>query len=694
MSDVAFPKLRLLLLGSLELSGPAGAVDLPNRKLAGLLAYLACTALTPTPREKLMTLLWGSHFEAQARQNLRQALHRLRLLLGPKALVGDGHRIALAPGTIDCDASKFEPLVRMGDHASLAEAVALYRDRFLADVSIPEEAWASWVAGERQRLEELALDGMVRLGELQLSSGNPEDACVTGNKAIAIDGLREDAHRLVIAALAAAGRRADAVKHHKHLIALLQRELNVGPDARTQALAAELFKPVSQEVAAREETRSPNVVEPRWRPDLPSIAVLPFDNMSSDPEQDYFSEGITEDIITDLSKISGLRVLARNTVFANRRKPMNVQQVAEELGVKFVLEGSVRKSGSRVRVTGQLIDGADGGHLWADRYDRELTDIFAIQDEITHAIVDQLRVRLLPAEKQAIGVVPTGSVEAYTYYLRGRQFLHRRSKTFLELARRMFAKAVEIDPHYAKAYAGIADCDSFLRLHYGAEVSIEGILAMGGKALGLKSGLAEAHASRGLAYSLLGRYPEAMTEFDAAFVADAELFEAHYFCARACFTQGKLEDAAFHFRRAAHIKPDDCQTLLVLTGVLRSLGRTAEMLAAAREGVTRAERELELHPENPRPAYLGAGGLAILGEIDRAKEWAARALTIDPDDILTQYNGACFYAIVGDNERAIDLLLAVLPRAGRQTKEWVKYDSDLDPLRANPRFAQVLALLA
>ncbi len=425
----------------------------------------------------------------------------------------------------------------------------------------------------------------------------------------------------------------------------------------------------------------------------PSIAVLPFANISGDPEQEYFSDGITEDIITDLSKISGLFVVARNTMFTYKGRAVNVQQLSADLNVKFILEGSVRKAGSRVRVTAQLIAGNDGGHLWADRYDRDLNDIFAIQDEITHAIVEQLKVKLLPEEKKAIEGSSTDNVEAYAYYLRGRQFLHRRSKTFLELARRMFAKAVEIDPLYAKAYAGIADCDSFLRLHFGAEVSIESILATSAKALELKSGLAEAHASRGLALSLLGRYPEAMAEFDEAIAVDANLFEAHYFCARACFSQGKLEEAAEHFQRAADINPDDCQTLIVMTGVLRSLGRTEDMLAAAREGVARAERELALHPENPRPAYLGAVGLAALGEIDRAKDWAARAIAIDPEDVLTQYNGACLYSIVGDQERAIDLLLAVLPRAGRQTREWVKYDSDLDPLRANPRFAKVLELL-
>src|SRR5438105_12842738 len=201
----------------------------------------------------------------------------------------------------------------------------------------------------------------------------------------------------------------------------------------------------------------------------PSIAVLPFINMSGDPEQEYFSDGITEDIITDLSKVSGLFVVARNTAFTYKAKPVKVQEVAKDLGVNFVLEGSVRKAGSRVRVTGQLIHGKDGGHVWADRYDRDLTDIFAIQDEITHAIVEQLKVKLLPQEKKSIGQTPTDNVEAYTYYLRCRQFMQRHSKSNYQLARRMFAKAVELDPLYARAYAGIADCDSFLFLHYHLE---------------------------------------------------------------------------------------------------------------------------------------------------------------------------------------------------------------------------------
>lgn len=426
----------------------------------------------------------------------------------------------------------------------------------------------------------------------------------------------------------------------------------------------------------------------------PSIAVLPFVNMSGDPEQEYFSDGISEDIITDLSKISGLFVVARNSVFTFKGKPVKVQQVTKELGVKYVLEGSVRKAGSRVRVTAQLINGTDGGHVWADRYDRDLTDIFAIQDDITHTIVDQLKVKLLPEEKKAVGQAPTENVEAYTYYLRGRQFLHRHSKSYYLLAKRMFVRASELDPLYARAYAGIADCESFLFLHYNMATPVARILAASAKALDLDANLAEAHASRGLALSLDSRHAEAVAEFETAIALDTTLFEGAYFYARASFARGDLEKAARLFDRAAELKPDDYQALLLVSGVYRSLARPDKELETAREGVKRAERELARHPEDPRPAYLGAGGLCTLGEHDRASEWAARALAIDPDDVLTQYNVACFYALSGKAEEAIALLERLLPHANEETRAWVRHDSDFAAIRDDPRFQQLLAQAA
>ncbi len=545
---------------------------------------------------------------------------------------------------------------------------------------------------------------MIQRGMQERNAGIPQDRRMELRIGINLGEVTVEAHDIYGDSVSIAAHLQTVAKPGEIVVSTSVRE-NVGSrlDLRFQDMGDQSPKDIPKPVhayrvwlgAAPTSRTLSSQAEPwdQYEIEKPSVAVLPFSNMSRDPEQEYFSEGVTEDLITELSKISGLYVIAYHTAFGYKDKPANVRQASQELGVTFILEGSVRKAGSRVRVTAQLVDGRNGGHLWAERYDRDLTDIFAIQDEIAHSIVDQLKVKLLPEEKSALGQVPTRDVEAYAYYLRGRQFLHRHSRPYYVLAKRMFAKAVELDPNYARAYAGIADCDSFLFLHYNTGVSVQGILAASAKALDLENGLAEAHASRGLALSLSERHPEAMAEFDQAIALDPNLFEAHYFYARACFTQGNLEQAARYFQRAADLKPDDYQALLVLVGVLRALGREPDMRKAAREGVARAERDLAVHPENSRSAYLGAIGLSALGEIDRAKEWAERALVIDPDDGLTKYNVACFCSLVGEHDRAIDLLIELLPHSTRERKRWVQYDSDLDPIRKHPRFQEVDKLL-
>ena len=438
----------------------------------------------------------------------------------------------------------------------------------------------------------------------------------------------------------------------------------------------------------------PSSVEmPATRRDKPSIAVLPFNNMSGDPEQEYFSDGITEDIITDLSKVSGLSVIARHSSFSYKGKPLKVQQIGRELGVDFMLEGSVRKAGARVRVTGQLVNCKKGSHVWAERFDRDLTDIFAIQDEITHAIVEQLKVRLLPQEREAVEQIPTENIEAYTYCLRGRDFYRRYIKHYLQLGRRMFAKAVELDPLYARAYAGMADCDSFLRYYYRFDISTDSILALADKALALDEALPEAHASRGFALLLAHRPDEAVAEFERAIALDPSSFEAHYLYGRLCHGQGKIEKTAALFERAAEINPDDLNVPTFLTHVYRSLGRDEARLRWARRTVEIAERQLALYPDDARPPCMGIEGLIELGETNRAREWISRALALEPDDPTVQYNVACGLTKLGELEWALDLLEHSLRNAPPEMISWVKHDADLDSLRNHPRYQEILELI-
>ena len=425
----------------------------------------------------------------------------------------------------------------------------------------------------------------------------------------------------------------------------------------------------------------------------PSIAVLPFINMSGDPEQEYFSDGITEDIITDLSKVSGLFVVGRNTSFLYKGKTVQLQEAASELGVKFLLEGSVRKAGDRVRVNGQLIDGTTGGHLWADRYDRDLTDIFAIQDEITQSIVDQLKIRLLPKEKKAITQPPTENVEAYTYFLKGRQYFHNTTKTFLQLARRMYAKAVELDPKYARAYAGIANCDARLEGWYNVSIPEGDILATAEKALSLDPNLAEAHAARGVSLATAGKRDEAVRAFERALELDPNSFDAHLFYARFRLNEGSFEPARDLLVRAVEIQPDDFQAPLFLFTVFRSLGQPDESQRYGRLGIKRAEEALRQFPESSRPTQLAAPVLAELGETERAKEWLAHTLAIDPDDDNARYNAACTYSLLGEKEKALDLLEVWARNVSPELRQWFRHDSDLDPLRDHPRFQNMLKLI-
>lgn len=427
-------------------------------------------------------------------------------------------------------------------------------------------------------------------------------------------------------------------------------------------------------------------------PEKPSIAILPFDNMSGDKEQDYFSDGITEDIITDLSRVSRLFVISRNSTFSYKGRAVKAQHISAELGAKFLVEGSVRKSGNRVRVTAQLIDGRTGGHIWAERYDRDLVDVFEVQDDISKSIVDALKIALAPSEQLAIERIPTRNLKAYDRYLRGRQFLREMTKENLEHAREMFADAVALDPEYAIALTGLADCDAAFYNFYSSDRGfIEAAINNSRKALALDPDLAEAHASLGFALSLVDETAAADREFEAAIALDPMLYEAYWYFGMEKISRGDFEEAARLFTQASKVRGDDLQSKMMLMTALLHLDRKTDMRAAAKEAIDTAARRLELNPDDSRAAYIGGFALIHLGDKPRAIDWLNIAARIDSVDPRTTYNLACAYSLLGESEKALDFL-EVSINAGRPVRmcDWAMIDPDLAPVRENPHFGALI----
>ena len=427
-----------------------------------------------------------------------------------------------------------------------------------------------------------------------------------------------------------------------------------------------------------------------------SVCVLPFANMSGDAEQEYFSDGISEDITTDLSKVSALEVIARNTAFTFKGDAIDVLAVARKLGVSHVLEGSVRKAGQRVRITAQLIDGSTGGHLWAERYDRDLTDIFAIQDEISKAIVAALKLKLLPDEKKAMEQRGTSSAEAYQLYLMARNYWVtgnygdvRREERVIRICRR----AVEIDPDYARAWALIAIAQANLCYSFGRQD--EDGLAEAERALALDPGIAEAHCVIARHMFESSRIDEADREIDLALRLDPESWEVNREAARILYRQGRMTEAAQHFQKAVSIIETDFHAWGMLSSAYQSLGDREGVERAAQNMVSQSERVLAEDPSNSAALGMGAGGLAILGQEDRAREWIARALLIDPDNLNMRYNFACVTTLyLRDPEAAIDLLEPVLEGITISLYRNALLDPDLAELRTMPRFQAMMAAAA
>ena len=557
---------------------------------------------------------------------------------------------------------------------------------------VPESALYSGATGLESTLDiQAGISGtLAYMAPEQLSGAAPDptmdvyalggllfELC-TGKRPFAADDVRELVRKILGERIPRPGQLEPALP--RDLERLIEDCLEKEPTHRpgSARLVAEQLEAIEQRLRRRHDTG------PR------TLAVLPFVDMSPEHDQDYFCDGITEELILGLTRVADLEVASRTSAFGYKNSVLDIRRIGQELGVGSVLEGSVRKAGDRVRIAAVLVDVSTGHHLWSESFDRQLRDILTVQDEIAGNIVRALEITLHPGESMPRVVRRARDPEAYDYYLRGRRFFFQYDRRSMELALTMFRLAIEHDEDFALAYTGVANAWAYLFLY--SDRRAESLAQAGQssrKALELDPELAEAHVAQGQVLSLSEWHDEAEQAFRAALDIDPRLFEAAYLYARDCFARGRLEQAAELFGRAQVLDPHDYQSAALLGMVYDGLGDPERAESTRRHAVALVEEHLKRHPGDVRALYMGANCLISLGERRRSLEWARLARSIEPDDPMVLYNLACVHAKAGEVENALECLDRAV-KGGLVQRGWIENDSDLDPVRAHPAFQGIM----
>ena len=419
-----------------------------------------------------------------------------------------------------------------------------------------------------------------------------------------------------------------------------------------------------------------------------SIAVLPFQDMTASRDQEFLCDGIAEEVLRALGRIPDLYVASRTSAFQFKNRVADIREIGASLNVDTVLEGSVRRVGERVRITAQLVSVRDGYRLWNDRFDREMKDIFEVEEEIADEIAKALKLTL--ASPGTAGGSFRPDAAEYELYLQGRQFFHQLRRKGLENALQIFSQAIELNARYARAYAGIADCHSFLHLYFGrGDDAVAAADLASAKALELEPELADAHVSRGHALFLRGELEPAERHLKRAIALDPRSHDSHYLFARLCFAQGRIGEAAEHYREACSLVPEAYASWYLLGMCYRRLGEEAKARRANLECIEAVKRTVRAHPDDTRAWTMGAAVLADMGEPERSARWVERALSVDAEEPVIEYNAACVYVRLGRFDEAIRCLEASVGQGGLSA-DWVRNDPDLDPLRGDSRFQALL----
>ena len=621
--------LRLNVLGNFEALLPSGdAVSLPTRKAKALLTYLALAPGQPLSRERLFNLLWSERGEGQARNSLRQCLNAIKKSLGDEAksiLDIERTTISLKKGLISVDVLDFEQLACESDRESLTAAVNLNQGEFLEGISIRDEAFQEWLDNKRDLLNQSLVDVLTQLSKLLLDSRDYDLAIETAKRLVKLEPLYEPAWRLLMKAYHENGDRNHALKTFNRCQDILSQELGVDPEMATVELRDRITggEFVGRQTPAPAPMKRTDNAESA--PDN-SIAVLPFENLSGDPKQEYFSSGITEDIITDLSRFQDLLVIARNSTQVYSGKVVKVKDVGRELCVRYVLEGSVRMTGEKVRVNAQLIDAKTDHHVWANRYDRELKDIFAVQDEITEIIVSTLVGRLEKATLERARSKTTDNMVAHDYVLRADEDIFHYTKEKNAWARQLYLQAIELDPRYARAYAGIA-------LTYISEWAF-----------------------------FWGNSPDddllrAFEYAQKAVTLDDSNNRSHMVLAIAYLFQKKYPQARIHQEKAIALNPNDAD-------VLAHMGYILPLLGNSEEAVEMVERAVRLNPLYPNwyLTFLGSAYYSAHRYEDAIAAFEGSKSSY-PDDAAWL---AASYAQLGQIEHAHKVISGYLNSAGAE----------------------------
>jgi TolB-like protein/DNA-binding SARP family transcriptional activator/Tfp pilus assembly protein PilF len=630
---------RINLLGRFELHAPDGQeVALGARKSIALLALLAAAPGQRISRDRIAVLLWEDMPDAQARGNLRQLLAATRR--SAPFLEADPGSIGFSAITVETDLAAFEAAIAEDTPAALERAAALYRADLLDGFSLRGRDFDEWLSGERERLREHAVQLFLRLMERAAATG-VEPAIRWALRILAVDPVHEPAHRALMELYAAQGRHAAALRQYEQLRETLSRELGTRPEPETDALVRRIrddrrspARPAAEPLSGESDASS--WVEPRPSPDAPpvpetpSIVVLPFQNISGDPEQEYFSDGIVEEITTALSRFRSLFVISRNSAFTYKGRAVDVRQVGRELGVRYLLEGSVRKAANRLRITGQLIDAASASHLWADRFDGSPEDIFDLQDRVTASVVGALSPALEQAEIERVKRKPTGSLGAYDYFLRGRAALHEGSVQGHKDALQLFYRAIELDPDFASAYGMAAYCYCHRKTNgwitdRQAEIAEAARLARRAVELDMDDAVALSCGGFALAY-VAGELDTGVAFIDRALLLNPNLATAWIVSGWVRVWLGKPEAAIDHLERATRLSPLD-----PLTNRTRTTTAHAHFFAGRYEEASSwAAMTLREWPDYQTALRIAAASNALAGRLEEAKSARERLQKLDP----------------------------------------------------------------